>query len=120
MLRLSCNIFTMRFETFDIVGPIMVGPSSSHTSGAVRLGLFANTLLGGVPEKADIFLHGSYAQVFKGHGTDKALIAGLAGFQPDSEKIVVSFDKAKKLGMKYTITPTDLGNDYHPNTARFS
>jgi len=109
----------MKWSVFDIVGPIMVGPSSSHTSGAVRLGLFANKLIGGIPEEAQIFLHGSYAEGYKGHGTDKALIAGLLGIAPDSEKVVKAFKVAKEKGMKYKLIPTDLGSQYHPNTAKF-
>jgi L-serine dehydratase len=109
----------MKWDVFDIVGPIMVGPSSSHTSGAVRLGLFANKLIGGIPDEATIYLHGSYAQVYKGHGTDKSLIAGLLGIEPDSEKVIKAFEVAKLVGLKYKIIPTDLGNEYHPNTAKF-
>ena len=68
---------------FDIIGPIMVGPSSSHTAGAARIGLIARQLFGRQPEKATIYLHGSFAATGKGHGTDKALIAGLLGMMPD-------------------------------------
>ena len=68
---------------FDIVGPVMIGPSSSHTAGAVRLGLMAGKILGEQPVKAEIKLHGSFAQTYRGHGTDRALIAGILGFQPD-------------------------------------
>lgn len=109
----------MKWKIFDVIGPIMVGPSSSHTSGAVKLGLFCNKLIGGIPDSADIYLHGSYADVYKGHGTDLALVAGLLGFAPDSEKVVEAFNEAKKIGMKYKIIPTDLGEKYHPNTAKF-
>jgi L-serine dehydratase len=107
------------WRLFDVIGPIMVGPSSSHTSGAVRLGLFANTLFGDIPEHATIYLHGSYGDVYRGHGTDKALIAGLLGFPPDSEQVVSAEEEAKKKGMHVEIIPTNLGNEYHPNTARF-
>jgi len=109
----------MRWQVFDIIGPIMVGPSSSHTSGAVRLGLMANRLMGGVPDSAVIQLHGSYAEVYKGHGTDLALVAGLLGFEPDSEKVVHAFDEAKKQGLQYSFELVDLGTNYHPNTVRF-
>ncbi len=107
------------WRLFDVIGPIMVGPSSSHTSGAVRLGLFARALFGGTPQHATIYLHGSYAEVYQGHGTDKALVAGLLGFAPDSEQVVSAFAEAKKKGMHIEIIPTDLGSDYHPNTAKF-
>ena len=72
---------------FDIVGPVMIGPSSSHTAGAVRLGLMARKILGEPAVKAEINLHGSFAQTYRGHGTDKALIAGILGFAPDDERI---------------------------------
>lgn len=109
----------MKWKVFDIVGPVMVGPSSSHTSGAVKLGLFANRLIGGIPDEAKIYLHGSYAEVYAGHGTDISLVAGLLGFEPDSEKVVKAFEEANKHNMKYEIIPTDLGENYHPNTAKF-
>ncbi|MBD3329189.1 L-serine ammonia-lyase, iron-sulfur-dependent, subunit beta [Candidatus Dojkabacteria bacterium] len=109
----------MNWSIFDIVGPVMIGPSSSHTSGAVRLGLFARYLIGGLPTKADIYLHGSYAQVYKGHGTDIALVAGLLGHSPDDENAINSLEEAKKLKLQYSFHLTDLGADYHPNTAKF-
>ncbi|MBO5588256.1 MAG: L-serine ammonia-lyase, iron-sulfur-dependent, subunit beta, partial [Anaerovibrio sp.] len=72
---------------FDIVGPIMIGPSSSHTAGAARLGLMAGKILGEPVAKAEILLHGSFARTYRGHGTDKALIGGLLGFSPEDERI---------------------------------
>ena len=85
---------------FDILGPVMVGPSSSHTAGAVRLGRTARRLLGeGTPREAAITLFGSFAATGHGHGTDRALIAGLLGFQPDDERIARSFDIARDAGM---------------------
>ncbi len=84
---------------FDILGPVMVGPSSSHTAGAVRLGRIARRLLGeGTPCRASITLFGSFAATGCGHGTDRALIAGLLGFQPDDERIAGSFGWAEKAG----------------------
>src|SRR5690606_18050547 len=71
----------------DIIGPVMVGPSSSHTAGACRLGLLARNLVGGTPERARIELHGSFARTGEGHGTDKAIVGGLMGFRPDDEQI---------------------------------
>ena len=68
---------------FDILGPVMVGPSSSHTAGAVRIGLMTKKLLGAKPVKAEILLHGSFAATGQGHGTDRAIVAGLLGMQPD-------------------------------------
>ncbi len=101
---------------FDILGPIMVGPSSSHTAGAVKIGLVTAKLLGEPPVKADIFLYGSFTATGKGHGTDLALIAGLLGMQPDDRRIPNSFEEAKKAGLSYFFGEADL-KDAHPNTA---
>ncbi len=101
---------------FDILGPVMVGPSSSHTAGAARIGLIARQLFGQQPDKATVHLHGSFAATGKGHGTDKALIAGLLGMKPDDLRIPRSFEIADEVGMEFTITPKDL-RDAHPNTA---
>ena len=90
----------------DIIGPVMIGPSSSHTAGAVRLGLLAASILGAKPVKAEIYLHGSFAETYKGHGTDMALLAGLMGY-------------AEKNGLEYTYHKIDLGNKAHPNTVLF-
>ena len=73
---------------FDILGPVMVGPSSSHTAGAVRIGMVARQLFGRQPERAEVYLHGSFAATGKGHGTDKALTAGLLGMQTDDYRII--------------------------------
>lgn len=103
---------------FDILGPVMVGPSSSHTAGAVRIGLTARRLLGeGTPSRADITLYGSFAATGQGHGTDRALIAGLLGYKPDDERISDSFTWAKGFGMDFTFTRSKLTAE-HPNTAR--
>lgn len=102
---------------FDILGPVMVGPSSSHTAGAARIGLIGRQLFGRQPDKAVVYLHGSFAATGKGHGTDKALIAGLLGMKPDDLRIPHSFEIAKEMGMDFTIEPKDL-RDAHPNTAR--
>ena len=102
---------------FDILGPVMVGPSSSHTAGAVRIGLIARQLFGRRPDKATVYLHGSFADTGKGHGTDKALIAGLLGMKPDDLRIPDSFRIAKEEGMEFTISPKDM-RDAHPNTAQ--
>lgn len=101
---------------FDIVGPIMIGPSSSHTAGAVRLGLMARKILGERVLKAGIQLHGSFAQTYRGHGTDKALIAGILGFAPDDERIVSALNIAKNQGVAYSFQTIKL-EDAHPNTA---
>ena len=102
---------------FDILGPVMVGPSSSHTAGAARIGLIARQLFGRQPEKATVYLHGSFAATGKGHGTDKALIAGLLGMMPDDMRIPTSFEVAHEEGMEFTIQNKDI-KEAHPNTAQ--
>ena len=102
---------------FDILGPVMVGPSSSHTAGAARIGLIARQLFGRQPEKATVYLHGSFAATGKGHGTDKALIAGLLGMLPDDMRIPSSFEVAHEKGMEFTIQNKDI-KEAHPNTAQ--
>ena len=102
---------------FDILGPVMVGPSSSHTAGAVRIGLAARKLLGEEPAHADISLHGSFALTGHGHGTDCALVAGLLGMQPDDLRIPDSFKEAEKRGLTVKLSTVQLRN-VHPNTAR--
>jgi L-serine dehydratase len=101
---------------FDILGPIMVGPSSSHTAGAARIGQMARALLGAQPVKARIHLHGSFAETGAGHGTDRALVGGLLGMKPDDLRIPFAFDEAEKEGLDYTIDAVEL-RDAHPNTA---
>ena len=102
---------------FDILGPVMVGPSSSHTAGAARIGYTARQLFGESVKKAEVYLHGSFAATGKGHGTDCAIIAGLLGMKPDDLRIPEAFEQAKKAGMEFTITNKELKNA-HPNTSR--
>ena len=102
---------------FDIIGPVMIGPSSSHTAGAVRLGRVANKLLQSKPKDIRIELSGSFAKTYKGHGTDKALLAGILGYHSYSEEIRSIFSIADQQGIHYTYIPTDIPNS-HPNTAR--
>lgn len=101
---------------FDILGPIMVGPSSSHTAGAVRIGYIAGRLLQEKPVKAEILLHGSFATTGRGHGTDKALVAGLLGMKPDDMRIPHSFELAEENGLQFSFEQVTL-RDAHPNTA---
>jgi L-serine dehydratase len=104
----------------DIIGPVMVGPSSSHTAGACRLGLLARNLVGGTPEKARIELHGSFARTGEGHGTDKAIAGGLMGFRPDDERLRDALDIAQGEGLDYVFEKATLADDAHPNTARIT
>lgn len=103
-------------DIFDILGPIMVGPSSSHTAGAVRIGNMARTLLGEKVAKARIVLHGSFAQTGQGHGTDRALVAGLLGMKPDDLRIPDSYSVAAEEKLEFVFETADL-KDAHPNTA---
>lgn len=102
----------------DIIGPVMVGPSSSHTAGACRLGLLARGLVGGTPDTALLELHGSFARTGEGHGTDKALVAGLLGFRPDDGRIRTALEIAEAEGLAYTFEKTSLEEPTHPNTVR--
>ena len=95
-------------DIFDLIGPIMVGPSSSHTAGAVRIGLVSRKLLGEEVRRAELYLHGSFADTGVGHGTDKALIAGLLGMEPDDEHIPLSFACAEKAGLEFSFGVTEL------------
>jgi L-serine dehydratase len=103
---------------FDVVGPVMIGPSSSHTAGAVRLGLLARSILGDEPVAARILLHGSFASTGPGHGTDLALVAGLLGMGVDDPRIRDALPEAARRGLSVEFEDVDLG-DWHPNTARF-
>jgi L-serine dehydratase len=104
---------------FDILGPVMVGPSSSHTAGACRLGLMARAILGDTPERAMIQLHGSFAATGEGHGTHRAIVGGLIGLAPDDLRLRVAYDEAEATGLEWSFEPVNLGEDTHPNTAVF-
>jgi L-serine dehydratase len=105
-------------NVFDIIGPIMIGPSSSHTAGAVRLGRVVNKVLNQEePREISIELSGSFATTYKGHGTDKALLAGILGYHSYSEEIRDIFTIADKKGISYRFIPTQIPHT-HPNTAR--
>ncbi len=101
---------------FDVLGPVMIGPSSSHTAGAAKIGYTAQKLLGDIPVDADIGLYGSFATTGRGHGTDRALVAGLLGLRPDDPRLPDSFGLAREQGMKFSIHPVEL-RSAHPNTA---
>lgn len=102
---------------FDIIGPVMIGPSSSHTAGATRIGKAASLLLTAPPVRADILLHGSFAKTYRGHGTDKALVGGIMGMDPWDIRIRDSLTMAEKAGITVCFT-TGTIDDAHPNTAR--
>ena len=101
----------------DIIGPVMVGPSSSHTAGALRIAYMARKLAGALPAHVEFRLLGSFAHTLTGHGTDKALVAGMLGFAPDDLRIRSSFAHAREAGLDFTFTPLPDCDDYeHPNT----
>lgn len=106
----------------DIIGPVMVGPSSSHTAGACRLGLVARDLVAGTPTSALIELHGSFARTGEGHGTDKAIVGGLLGFRPDDDRLRDSLTILEKEGLAWRFEKTTLGDEpeVHPNTVRIT
>ncbi len=103
-------------NVFDILGPVMIGPSSSHTAGAARLGRIARELLGTEPVKAEIRLHGSFARTYKGHGTDRALAAGILGMQTDDPGLRDALITARERGLSISFQTVEL-DDAHPNTA---
>ena len=111
---------TRSISVFDVIGPVMVGPSSSHTAGAVRLGRIARLLLGTAPEEAVIELHGSFAETGKGHGTDKAIVAGLLGLDTADERIRHSLQIAEASQLSVSFSTVDLGEEAHPNSARIT
>ncbi|RDY29666.1 L-serine ammonia-lyase, iron-sulfur-dependent, subunit beta [Romboutsia weinsteinii] len=106
------------YSVFDVVGPNMIGPSSSHTAGAARLGKTASKIAGKPVKEVKFLLHGSFAETYKGHGTDKALVGGILGFNPDDARIRNSFDIAKEQGVKFEFEKVDLGDFEHPNTVK--
>lgn len=108
----------MKFRSvFDIIGPVMIGPSSSHTAGAARIGRVARHLFGKEPKKTEIFLYGSFAKTYKGHGTDIALIGGLLDFDTFDERIAESRSLAEQKGMEVSFVECEEPSE-HPNTAR--
>ena len=104
-------------NVFDIIGPVMIGPSSSHTAGAVRLGRVVNKIMDGQkPEKVTITLSGSFARTYKGHGTDRAILAGILGYHSWDAEIRDALEIAKERELSYEFICRDIPNA-HPNTA---
>ncbi|GFN22339.1 L-serine ammonia-lyase, iron-sulfur-dependent subunit beta [Thermanaeromonas sp. C210] len=102
-------------DVFQVIGPVMIGPSSSHTAGAVRLGRLARAILADEPREAEFLLHGSFARTYRGHGTDRALVAGLLGFEVDDERVRRALELAQERGLKVSFKEGDLG-EVHPNS----
>ena len=103
---------------FDVLGPIMIGPSSSHTAGAARLGKIARTIVNKPIKEVTFLLHGSFKETYKGHGTDRALVAGILGMMPDDARLRDALTLAKEEGIEVNFLPADLGQ-VHPNTVKF-
>ncbi|AWB10587.1 L-serine dehydratase [Thermodesulfobium acidiphilum] len=105
-------------SVFDIIGPIMIGPSSSHTAGALKLASMARSILGETPNKVVTRLYGSFAKTYKGHGSDRAIAAGFLGFNTEDERIPNAIDIAAEMGVKIEFIPLNIPVD-HPNTLEF-
>lgn len=110
----------MALSVFEIIGPVMTGPSSSHTAGACRIAWAARQILGQHPCAAEIGLHGSFAATGEGHGTKQALAAGLLGFSPDDERLPASLELAEASGLRLRFFEVDLGSEAHPNSVAIS
>lgn len=111
------DYMTVNASIFDIIGPVMVGPSSSHTAGACKIANVARKIVEPGFNEVDFYLHGSFAATYKGHGTNRALVGGVLGFGPEDDRIINAFEYAKEQGIAYNFIETDLG-DVHPNTVR--
>ena len=103
-------------SVFDVLGPNMIGPSSSHTAGAAAIALLARKMLNGELVKADFTLYGSFARTYRGHGTDRALLGGIMGFSTDDRRIPDSFAIADEIGLSYSFTTNEKETEVHPNT----
>ena len=101
-----------------MIGPVMIGPSSSHTAGVVRIGLAAHNILGAVPDEAEITFYNSFARTYEGHGSDRAILAGLMGFKPDDKRIKEAIDLAPTLGLNYHFKSVGNASTLHPNSVR--
>ena len=103
-------------SVFDVLGPNMIGPSSSHTAGAASIALMARKMFGCPVLKADFTLYGSFAKTYRGHGTDRALLGGIMGFSTDDKRIPDSFSIARERGIEFSFTPNEIETEVHPNT----
>jgi L-serine dehydratase len=109
-----------RSSIFDMIGPIMIGPSSSHTAGVVKIARTAVGILGGIPDEAEVTFYNSFARTYEGHGSDRAIIAGLLDYATDDIRIKNSFDFAKEAGLKYTFKAVGSSSVMHPNTIKLN
>ncbi|MCB9231171.1 MAG: L-serine ammonia-lyase, iron-sulfur-dependent, subunit beta [Bacteroidia bacterium] len=107
-----------RSSIFDMIGPIMIGPSSSHTAGVVRIGRVARRILGQIPQKVTITFYNSFARTFEGHGSDRAIMAGLLDFKTDDDRIREALEIAKQKGIEYVFRSVSNASHLHPNTIK--
>jgi L-serine dehydratase len=107
-------------SVFDMIGPIMIGPSSSHTAGVVRIARTALKLMGGKPDEVEIVFYNSFARTYEGHGSDRAIIAGLLDFKTDDKRIKDALDIAGKEGLKYKFKSIGNASAMHPNTIKLT
>lgn len=105
-------------SVFDVIGPNMIGPSSSHTAGALRIALMAMRLVSAPIKKVRFILYGSFARTYKGHGTDRALLGGILGFNAEDKRIRDSYRLATEAGIEYSFEPNTTEQAIHPNTVR--
>ena len=104
-------------SVFDVLGPNMIGPSSSHTAGECAIALLARKMINGTLTEAEFTLYGSFAKTYRGHGTDRALMGGMLGFETDDLRIRDSLSLAEKAGITFTFTTSEETDGIHPNTA---
>ena len=103
-----------------MIGPVMIGPSSSHTAGVVRIARAALRILGGIPDEAIITFYNSFARTYEGHGSDRAILGGLLDFKTDDTRIKESFDHARNHGLKWTFKSVGNASTMHPNTIKLN
>jgi L-serine dehydratase len=109
-----------RSSIFDMIGPVMIGPSSSHTAGVVRIARAAVKVLGGIPDEATITFYNSFARTYEGHGSDKAIVAGLLNYKTDDIRIKQAFELAEEAGLQYTFKSIGSAGTFHPNTIKLN
>lgn len=107
-------------SVFDMIGPVMIGPSSSHTAGVVRIARAAIRILGSRPDHVDITFYNSFARTYEGHGSDKAMLGGLMDFKTDEPKIKQAFELAEQVGLSYNFKSVGNASVYHPNTIKLN
>lgn len=107
-------------SVFDMIGPVMIGPSSSHTAGVVRIAKAAIKVLGGTPDQADITFYNSFARTYEGHGSDRAILAGLMDFETDDKRIKEAIEIAEKSGLKYHFKSVGNASTLHPNSIKLN